>query len=124
MDGSIGTDCGFGDEVAARAAIEGSMEPGGGEAKAVIASRSVGRIGGIGVGTDAIAVASARELWGADCRLARWGANPAVGSALAAAGGGDMSAAKSAGLLRIARAPWMTSWFGITGSFELSAPLF
>ena len=63
MDGSIGTDCGFGDEVAARAAIEGSMEPGGGEAKAVIASRSVGRIGGIGVGTDAIAVASARELW-------------------------------------------------------------
>jgi hypothetical protein len=67
IDGSMGTDCGLGeDEAATRAAIEGSMGAlaAGGEASALIASRSVGRTGGIGALASALASAlvSARTL--------------------------------------------------------------
>lgn len=51
-------------------------------------------------------------------------ADPTVGLATPPAGaavGGDMSAAKSAGLLRMPRAACITSWFCIVGSLELSA---
>ena len=69
-----------------------------------------------------------QALRGADCWLPRagspnrppgslWVVNPAVGSALAgAAVGGDISAANSAGLLRMPRAAWITSCSCIVGS--------